>query len=287
MEGSGELLKSVARAGAARPTQAASPIRVPVQSTSALGEAGVPPPGQIGLGDALSASKRPAPEAVAVLIADFECMGDVDRAQGNFYTFLLQSRLRARLAQEPGVQVMAPHVQQVDLVLSAEVRFFGESVAVKIYGIDSDGISRINVAESGHYPLERVDELAGICVKAISDQLLPDRFSSFDRQKFRDVRQYDMLAAYEQGISAMVERIGRDHPRWAEVEAQRARLLENISGSRQFGDTEQRKSERNEIIYQLTKLASDLLGISFLELCGLRPAWQQKSSDVYRARVSR
>jgi len=77
----------------------------------------------------------------------------------------------------------------------------------------------------------------------------------------------DSFALYESGLSSLLERLGHEHPLYPNVLALQARLTENVTRTRQFGDTEIRRAERAQIIDALNRLALENLGTSFNELC--------------------
>jgi len=79
----------------------------------------------------------------------------------------------------------------------------------------------------------------------------------------------DVFTPYETGLTHLLRRLGKDHPRYTEALTLQSRLLENIVQARRYGDTETRRAERAQIVEQLNTLALDALGKSFNELCGL------------------
>jgi formylglycine-generating enzyme required for sulfatase activity len=78
----------------------------------------------------------------------------------------------------------------------------------------------------------------------------------------------DIFALYEIGMAQLLERIDKEHPRYAAGLTFQARLLENVAQARTYGDSENLRSERNRILTQLNRLALDALKVSFNELCG-------------------
>ncbi len=83
----------------------------------------------------------------------------------------------------------------------------------------------------------------------------------------------DVFSAYERGLAELLTRLGVGHPRYAETLTLQARLRENVSQARRYGDTESRRAERAQVVEQLNVLALAHCGISFNELClGARPA---------------
>jgi len=77
----------------------------------------------------------------------------------------------------------------------------------------------------------------------------------------------DAFAAYETGLSLLLERLGHDHPRHAEALILQAHLLENIAQVRRYGDTETRRAKRAQIVDALNTLALGEVGATFNELC--------------------
>ena len=61
--------------------------------------------------------------------------------------------------------------------------------------------------------------------------------------------------------------LDKKHPRYSEALVYQTRLTENIQSARHYGDTNDRKAERNEIITRLNNLALQTLDRSFNELC--------------------
>ena len=79
----------------------------------------------------------------------------------------------------------------------------------------------------------------------------------------------DIFSAYERGLEKLLERLGKDHPRYVDVLVLQSRLLENLAQARRYGDTEARRAERAQIVDQLNALALKHLDLIFNELCGL------------------
>jgi hypothetical protein len=67
----------------------------------------------------------------------------------------------------------------------------------------------------------------------------------------------------------LLNRIGRDHPRYLEALGYQQRLVENIRQTKRHGDTDTRRAERSEVIERLNELALSALHMRFGELCGL------------------
>ncbi|RLC81130.1 MAG: hypothetical protein DRI61_04380, partial [Chloroflexi bacterium] len=76
----------------------------------------------------------------------------------------------------------------------------------------------------------------------------------------------DVFTIYERGIEELLNRLGKEHPRYVEVLDLQSQLLENIELMNKFGDTETRRAERARILDKLNKLAVELAGTGLLEL---------------------
>ena len=76
----------------------------------------------------------------------------------------------------------------------------------------------------------------------------------------------DIFSAYERGLEKLLERLGKDHPRYGEVLVLQSRLLENIAQARRYGDTETRRAERAQIVDALNRLTMETIGESFTQL---------------------
>ncbi len=79
----------------------------------------------------------------------------------------------------------------------------------------------------------------------------------------------DTFDAYGRGIQELLNRLGKEHPRYADALVLQTRLTENIGQSRKFGDTQERRSDRAQIVDALNRLALEAVGQSFNELCDL------------------
>ncbi len=78
----------------------------------------------------------------------------------------------------------------------------------------------------------------------------------------------DYLARYEQGLHALLSRLGPDHPRYSDALIYEQRLREGLAQTRRYGDTREREAARAEVIDRLNELARATVGVSFNELCG-------------------
>lgn len=77
----------------------------------------------------------------------------------------------------------------------------------------------------------------------------------------------DMYTAYETGIQHLLNRLGQQHKQYSDALVYQTRLLDNIKRARRYGDDEENKAERYEIIDRLNILTLSTLNISFSELC--------------------
>lgn len=91
----------------------------------------------------------------------------------------------------------------------------------------------------------------------------------------------DELAAYETGLSDLLNRLGRDTPDYEDGLRFQQRLIENITEVRQYGSTESLRADRARIITGLNELARAALGMTFNELCKLTaPAAPQENKRL-------
>lgn len=73
----------------------------------------------------------------------------------------------------------------------------------------------------------------------------------------------DTFTQYEKGLTRLLEQLGKGHPRYTEALTLQARLLENITQCRKYGDTETTRAERAQIVDRLNHLALETLGEDF------------------------
>jgi len=78
----------------------------------------------------------------------------------------------------------------------------------------------------------------------------------------------DPFTSYETGMKQLLERLGHNHPRYAEALTLQARLTENTAQTRRYGDNETRRTDRAQIAASLNCLALEAVGTSFNRLCG-------------------
>lgn len=92
----------------------------------------------------------------------------------------------------------------------------------------------------------------------------------------------DAFTVYETGLRRLLERMRVSDRHYAEVLTLQARLLENISDVRQYGDNETARSDRAKIVGALTRLALEVAGTSLLNL-----GRQEVSPELSTSRRSR
>lgn len=80
------------------------------------------------------------------------------------------------------------------------------------------------------------------------------------------------LTVYQNGMQRLLISIDQKHLRYPHILVYQTRLEDNIEHTRLFGDTESRRAERWEIIYELNRLALEILGESFHSLCMFKNA---------------
>lgn len=77
----------------------------------------------------------------------------------------------------------------------------------------------------------------------------------------------DRLSYYEDGLKDMLKKLGQNNPRYTEALVYEHRLRENIFTVRREEDSDERQSNRSQIIDCLNELARSELGLSFNDLC--------------------
>ncbi len=77
----------------------------------------------------------------------------------------------------------------------------------------------------------------------------------------------DPFSPLESGLRRLLRRLGRKHSQYNDALLLQSRLMENIEMTRHYGDNENNRSVRYEIIDQLNSLCSNTLSVTFHELC--------------------
>lgn len=98
----------------------------------------------------------------------------------------------------------------------------------------------------------------------------------------------DLFSGYERGVEILLERLGKEHHRYAEGLVLQLSLMENIVQTRRYGDTETQRAERARIVDALNRIAMECLNISFNEIVLRTPTWDElqheyldQVADVY------
>lgn len=79
----------------------------------------------------------------------------------------------------------------------------------------------------------------------------------------------DIYSKYLRGLNRLKCHIEQNGSQFGDFLVYEQRLMENISATQQFGDTENHRAGRSEVIEHLNKLTLSVLHITFNELCGL------------------
>ncbi len=98
------------------------------------------------------------------------------------------------------------------------------------------------------------------------DEVVPAKLEEAGDTGVYQSEAYSLYSIYEVGLRRLLDKIGRDHPRYSEALTYQQRMVESIRQSRRYGDTATRQAERTEIIDQLNALALSALQVSFNEL---------------------
>jgi hypothetical protein len=76
----------------------------------------------------------------------------------------------------------------------------------------------------------------------------------------------DPFDIFERQTDALLQCLGRDHPRYPEALMLQIRLRENIAQARLYGDTETRRAERAQVLDALNRLSLETLGLALPDL---------------------
>ena len=77
----------------------------------------------------------------------------------------------------------------------------------------------------------------------------------------------DIYTPYESGLKKLLELVNQGNSDYSSLTVYEQRLMENIGRSRLYGDTQAQQAARSEIIHQLNRIALNVLGTSFNDLC--------------------
>jgi tetratricopeptide (TPR) repeat protein len=78
-----------------------------------------------------------------------------------------------------------------------------------------------------------------------------------------------IFSSYRRGLDQLLNWLGKDHPKYSEALMLQSRLLENMEQAQRYGDTENRRADRAQIIDALNQLALKELDTDFVSLCGI------------------
>ena len=91
------------------------------------------------------------------------------------------------------------------------------------------------------------------------------------QSKQKDVQEklasHDIYIVYEEGIRRLLSQLNQIQPAYSDVLVYQQRLVENITQTRRYGDTETRRAERAEIIDRLNELTLSVSNCTFVDLC--------------------
>gem|GEM_PF-1197786 len=76
----------------------------------------------------------------------------------------------------------------------------------------------------------------------------------------------DPFDIFERQTDALLQCLGRDHPRYPEALMLQIRLRENIAQARLYGDTETRRADRAQVLDALNRLSLETLGLALPDL---------------------
>jgi len=74
-------------------------------------------------------------------------------------------------------------------------------------------------------------------------------------------------AVLEEALEQLMDRLGREHPRYADAQTLYFRLHRNMYETQLYGASAERRVERTEIVYGLNNFALTVLSSSFFDLC--------------------
>ncbi len=77
----------------------------------------------------------------------------------------------------------------------------------------------------------------------------------------------DIYSRYLIGLSHLRRHIEHGHPQYSDFLVYEQQLKENILATQRFGDTENQRARRSELIEHLNKLTRSILNTTFNELC--------------------
>jgi tetratricopeptide (TPR) repeat protein len=90
-----------------------------------------------------------------------------------------------------------------------------------------------------------------------------------------------ILAPYVRGLHSFLSRLDKDSISTLSIYTYEQRLIENIRRTSLYGNSAELGAERSEIVSQLNRLAYQILGASFNELCGIVADSQDLNDAFY------
>ena len=99
---------------------------------------------------------------VRLSIPVFLYKGTGDEGEMSFHTSMFHGRIQENLTKTPGLQILDPEAAETDIILSGELNYFRDRVAVTIRGTDAGGVVRVSVTKDSE--LARWEDLSERCV---------------------------------------------------------------------------------------------------------------------------
>ena len=115
----------------------------------------------------------------------------------------------------------------------------------------------------------------------------PDVLEQTEPLSDADGHQCDVYSCYIAGLQEFRNRVKQSHPRYLDILTYDQRLRENIDDSQLYGDTQERKADRSQIIRRLNELSLSVLHTPFMDLCRLNTSTmgREPSPEVADERV--
>lgn len=129
--------------------------------------------------------------------------------------------------------------------------------------------------EEGEFPYatQQVDVLPELkntsnsAINSILEEITGFQANDYHSRSLRLDEKTDLYFKYTTGLKNLRHRIEPDHSQYADFLVYEQQLKENILATQRYGDTENYRARRSEIIEQLNKLALSILDTTFNELC--------------------
>jgi hypothetical protein len=85
----------------------------------------------------------------------------------------------------------------------------------------------------------------------------------------KELAMHDLFDHYRRGMQKLLGKLARTNDRYRDVLLYQVQLEENIEATKRYGDRDETRAKRAEIIYRLNSLALETIDVSFNELCDL------------------